>query len=329
MRRVVVFCVLMSALCLPQAGLADGVVSVFYYPWFSGLGSGDNHWVQAGYHLPDIDSDYYPSLGPYSTGSYAVLDTQMAEIASAGIDEIAVSWWGRGSTEDQRLPAIIGSAEAHHLAVAVELEPYGGRTVAGTASDIQYLMTLGIRTFYVYEPFETAAPTDWSETILALRAQGLTLFAQTGLVGQGAAADFNGVYTYDILTYGARELGRYCAEAHRVGLLCAPSVGPGFDARRATGNPNVLPRRDGATYDAMWRAALKAGADRVTITSFNEWQEGTQIEPADPPQRLGDTPYGSYDGAWGLEGKAASTAYLDRTAYWAAKFHAETENESS
>ncbi len=42
----------------------------------------------------------------------------------------------------------------------------------------------------------------------------------------------------------------------------------------------MKPRRNGATYDAMWRAALAAHADLVTITSYNEWNEGTQIEPA-------------------------------------------------
>jgi glucosamine 6-phosphate synthetase-like amidotransferase/phosphosugar isomerase protein len=66
-------------------------------------------------------------------------------------------------------------------------------------------------------------------------------------------------------------------------------------------------------------AAISAGADRVTITSFNEWQEGTQIEPA-IPLRLGEYRYISYDGAWGLHGVAAENAYLDRTAYWAALY---------
>ena len=68
----------------------------------------------------------------------------------------------------------------------------------------------------------------------------------------------------------------------------------------------------------MWHAAIAAGADEVTITSFNEWQEGTQIEPAAPPARHGDYSYISYNGAWGLTGVAAEPAYLDRTAYWAA-----------
>jgi glycoprotein endo-alpha-1,2-mannosidase len=69
----------------------------------------------------------------------------------------------------------------------------------------------------------------------------------------------------------------------------------------------------------MWHAALAAGADRITITSFNEWQEGTQIEPA-VPLRLGEYRYVSYDGAWGLHGAAAENAYLTRTAYWANLF---------
>ena len=144
------------------------------------------------------------------------------------------------------------------------------------------------------------------------RLQGIRVFANTNLAGQAAAGSFDGLYTYDVLLFDGVLFPRLCRQARRLNLLCAPSVGPGYDARRATSDARVKSRRDGARYDAMWRGAIRAGADHVTITSYNEWHEGTQIEPA----RGNRSGYESYDGAWGLYGRAAERAYLDRTAFW-------------
>ncbi|MFI6345488.1 ThuA domain-containing protein [Streptomyces sp. NPDC050560] len=62
----------------------------------------------------------------------------------------------------------------------------------------------------------------------------------------------------------------------------------------------------------------------VSVTSFNEWHEGSSIEPAasDPPAGHG---YETYEGAYGKSGAAAETAYLDRTAEFAARFEAERQ----
>ena len=193
--------------------------------------------------------------------------------------------------------------------MAVHLEPYGGRSVASTVADIAYLRTYGITTFYVYRPFDLAVG-DWAAAKTALHAGGVKLFAQTALVGSATAAGFDGVYTYDILTYSGDKFRRLCTQAHAMHLICAPSVGPGYDARRGSDDPRLKSRRNGATYDAMWRAAIASGADRVTITSYNEWHEGTQIEPAAPAAHHGRYRYLSYDGAWGLHGVAAENAYL-------------------
>jgi hypothetical protein len=249
-----------------------------------------------------------------------VTGAQMDEIRAAGIDEIAVSWWGRGSAEDARLAEVVAAAHVDGIAVAVHLEPYQGRTVDGTVADIAYLRTLGIRTFYVYRPLDLPV-ADWAAATAALHEGGSTLFAQTALVGAAAAGGFDGVYTYDVVVYGGGKFARLCAQARAVQLLCAPSVGPGYDARRGSGDPAVKPRRNGATYDSMWKMAIASGADRVTITSFNEWHEGTQIEPAaSSPRRRGRYRYLTYDGAWGLHGSAAEQAYLTRTRYWADVF---------
>src|SRR5207249_10356645 len=157
---------------------------------------------------------------------------------------------------------------------------------------------------------------------LRQRMQDVQLFAQTTLPGRASAARFDGVYTYDVLIWGGDTFPRLCKQAHKVDLACLPSVGPGYEAARATGDLRVKSRRDGATYDAMWRSAISSGADGVTITSYNEWHEGTQIEPARARPRGAATPttFESYDGAYGLHGRAAENAYLLRTAFWSAEF---------
>jgi len=304
------------------AGIASPTVSIFYYPWYGtpSLDGSYRHWSQDGHDPPDdIAAAYYPAEGVYSSSDRAVVAQQMAEIRSAGVNQVVVSWWGRGSPEDARLPFVAAAARADQLRVAVHIEPYNGRTVASVVTDVAYLERLGVSTFFVYRPFDQPV-SDWAAAHAALHVGGTILYAETPLVGAASAAGFDGVYTYDIVTYGGRMFARFCQEAHRRNLLCAPSVGPGYDARRATGDPRVKPRRDGLTYDAMWRAAITARPDGITITSFNEWHEGTQIEPAAPPIRHGLYSYSSYDGAWGLHGAAAETAYLDRTAYWTSVF---------
>jgi glycosyl hydrolase family 99 len=321
MRRQLVLCAL-CALLVPATASAGRRVTAFYYPWY-GTTARDGtytHWAQLGHAPPDdIASSYYPARGLYSSSDMLVIGEQMDEIAHAGIDEIAVSWWGRQSPEDTHLREVIPVARADHIAVAAHLEPYEGRTVASTVADIAYLRTLGVTTFYVYRALDLPA-ADWAAANDALA--GVEVFAQTGLAGAAAAGHFDGVYTYDIVTYGGNSFMRICDEARARGLLCAPSVGPGYDARRGSHDPRVKPRRNGRTYDAMWRAAIAAHADRVTITSYNEWHEGTQIEPASLRRWHGRYRYLSYDGAWGLHGAAARRAYLDRTAYWVAAFRA-------
>ena len=112
----------------------------------------------------------------------------------------------------------------------------------GPGSDIAYLQTLGIRDFFVYHATDFPA-SDWAA--LTAHLSGVRLFAQTNLVGFAQKGGFDGVYSYDILTSGGATFRRVCDQAHRVHLLCGPSVGPGYSALRATGDTRVKPRRNG------------------------------------------------------------------------------------
>ena len=313
LRRLLVVGLASAALALPAPASA-ATVAIFYYPWYATpkVDGFWEHWDQNGHRPPaDVYSRFYPASGPYSSADPAVLARQMGEISAAGVDQVIVSWWGRGSWEDSLLPSVLASARRHHLGVALHLEPYESRSASNIVGDLEYANSLGIRDVYVYRP-EDLSVADWAR-VRSQSPPGMRLFAGTQLVGWAAAAHFDGFYTYDFVSFGADKFARLCEQAHAVHLLCAPSVGPGFDGRRAGESP-VRDRKKGQTYDLLWAAALAAEPDVVTITSFNEWGEGTQIEPAAPHQG-----YAAYTGAWGLTGGAAEYAYLSRTAYWAGK----------
>jgi glycoprotein endo-alpha-1,2-mannosidase len=74
-------------------------------------------------------------------------------------------------------------------------------------------------------------------------------------------------------------------------LIFIPCVAPGYiDTRiRPWNAKNTRSRDDGQYYEQMFRKALDVNPDFIGITSFNEWHEGTQIEPAIPKSISGYT----------------------------------------
>lgn len=173
--------------------------------------------------------------------------------------------------------------------------------------------------FYV---FESLRIQDWS-ALDAVRDSAVVLAQTTDTT---KVAHFGGIYTYDGIAGatapGWKQAGEY---AKSNGLVWAPSVAPGYiDDRAVPGNTTpTLGREDGASYDLEWSNALDpaigGSPSWVSVTSFNEWHEGSPIEPAagNPPAGHG---YRTYEGAYGKTGAAAETAYLDRTAYWVDRF---------
>lgn len=104
-----------------------------------------------------------------------------------------------------------------------------------------------------------------------------------------ASGGFDGAYSYfatDGFSFGSTsrrwgDLARFCQDRS---MLFVPSVAPGYDDSkiRPWNSGNRRDREGGAYYRRMWEAALGSGSEFVTVTSFNEWGEGTQIEPAVP-----------------------------------------------
>ncbi|MBV8938023.1 MAG: glycoside hydrolase family 99-like domain-containing protein, partial [Alphaproteobacteria bacterium] len=66
------------------------------------------------------------------------------------------------------------------------------------------------------------------------------------------------------------------------GKISTVTIIPGYDDRK-TGRPPPRPVTDrwgGETYRVLWQEAIAAAPDYVLITSWNEWHEGSELEPS-------------------------------------------------
>ena len=221
---------------------------------------------------------------------------------------------------------MLETARERGLDVAVHLEPYRDRTPATVRDDLTYLRSYGVTDVYLYEIDRAALPaSDWAPVLAAF--PDLRFFVESGnlewTTGGGLATyaremGADGVYTYDPVRYGPAEMAWTCAAARRERLLCAPSVAPGYDARRAKpSDQRVVDREPAPATTSSGPGRWPPARDVVTVTSWNEWHEGTQIEPARPYCFATDGYCtAGYEGVYGRTGEAAETAYLDRTTYW-------------
>jgi hypothetical protein len=337
-----------SAETTPSPAATDGPlpstdVTAFFYPWYGTPGYDGKwiHWNQLK-HVPpdDIASSFYPLRGPYSSSDPATIAEQMQELRAARVGVICVSWWGQGSIEDEVLPALFSFAAVAGIKITFHMEPYQGQTAASVAADIRYLLAR-----YGSAPalYRVSRPTSGDASkaarpVFYLFASSRLVVAdlRTAISGLRGTPDdsivlvhspkaisatrvgADGVYTYDA-TASPEALAGLVGDCETANIICSPSVAPGFDNREAVATGlMVVDRANGARYDAMWQSVLSAGAEWVSVTTFNEWHEGTQIEPA-RSYTAGPRTYGNYDGAYGTSGTDSQTAYLVRTAYWIGK----------
>ena len=245
----------------------------------------------------------------------------MREIARAGIGEIVVSWWGRGSARGRAAArGDRGRAQrTRSRSPRTSSRTRGARSRASTA-DVAYLRTLGVRDFFVYHADRLPA-AEWQPLDHALQRRAL--FAQTPLVGlredgrlrrastPTTSLDVSRRATLRADVHGGAQAGPPLRAVGRPRLQRAPR-----DGRHA----RVEPRPAARTYDSMWRARdPRAAPTSSTITSYNEWNEGTQIEPARPAQRATRTT--TARGA--RAARPRERAYLNRTRYWVSRFKRE------
>ncbi|XP_040839723.1 glycoprotein endo-alpha-1,2-mannosidase [Ochotona curzoniae] len=286
-----------------------------------------------GRHSPpdDIGSSFYPELGSYSSRDPSVIETHMRQMRSASIGVLALSWYppdtndANGQPADDLVPTILDKAQKYNLKVTFHIEPYNNRDDQNMYKNVKYIIdkygnhsafyrykteagnTLPM--FYIYDSYITK-PEKWINLLTPSGAHSVRNSPYDGLfiallVEEKHKYDilrsgFDGIYTYfatNGFTYGSShqnwpKLKVFC---DRYNLMFIPSVGPGYidTSIRPWNTQNTRNRINGKYYEVSMTAAIQAQPSLISITSFNEWHEGTQIEKA-VPKRTSNTVYLDY-----------------------------------
>jgi len=292
---------LASSICLiglghPGRGMAqqeERLVLAFYYAWYD-----ENTWTPS--MVPDMP------ITPYVSRERATIEQHVAQAQAAGIDAFVVSWWGPQEENNQtetnfRTLLDVAHEQGFYATVDFELTSPFYASQADVVAGLRYLLDThaGHPAFLRY---------GGKPVIFFWRQQNYDVATWTALRGQVDPAHttlwmaegvdlayqdtFDGNHLYNVTwnpptdpAYTAAKFRRKIDEynaTHGTHKLWVATVMPGYDDTHIAGRPGTYshPRQNGAYYRQTWQAAMASQPDMIVITSFNEWREGTMIEPS-------------------------------------------------
>jgi hypothetical protein len=287
-------------------------------PWFedpstSGDGKWGLHWTMANQDPNVVDgsghrqiaSYYYPAIGPYGSSDPDVIEYQLLLMKYAGIDGALIDWPGTIQTSDypknrQNAEAFIGKTakfglefgivyEDHNVQLAFDAGVIGDKIAAGT-NDMAYVRdnyftkpnyaaVNGVPLLMVFGPQTFTSPSDWGSllSVFATKPTFLTLWYQSDQAGANAQGEFAWIYK-DFMT-GLQNFydNRPMNVKFGVGY-------PGFNTFYAAGGWGAgpgwgLPYDGTGTFSGTLQTAVSSDAGYVQLATWNDYGEGTMIEP--------------------------------------------------
>ena len=285
----------------------DRLVLAFYYAWF------DNNTWNSG-KLSDLP------LNTYNSDNHEVIARQIDQARAAGIDAFVLNWWGKGNRTEKNLKAMLDLAAPRDFRVTVDFDinsPVMGG-VASYADNLRHLLTVhaahpaylryqGRPVVFFYNVSRLPVAT-WRSIRDQADPGRKALWIAEG-VDLAYLSVFDGHHLYSTtwpnrippsqtLSSWSSKLQEYNTQNGATKLWVA-TVMPGYDDRKARPGSGFARSRDGGEYYRQnWQAAMDSNPQWVVINSFNEWPEGSYIEPS----------------------RTYGNQYLDLTREWAARF---------
>jgi hypothetical protein len=275
-------------------------IYVHLMPWFQ---VGGQHWsMNSRNSATGVASWYSPLIGEYSSNDGNVIEYQLLTMKYAGIDGVLIDWPGLNGANDlpqnkANADAIIARTADFGLSFGVVYEDQYGVSVDAAKNDMAYvrdnffskpnaIQVNNLPALMVFGPQKFVNASDWSN-ILSVFPTNPMFFTLWYNTDAGANADghfawvdqnaLKGVSDFDNQVDGADEGWR------------VPIIYPGFNPYYAEGGwpgptwkvsytLNQDNTEGGDTFTSTFQLGKYAG-DPIQIATWNDYGEGTMIEP--------------------------------------------------
>jgi hypothetical protein len=292
---------------LPARADEGKLVLSFYYAWY------DQKTWNSGV-IPDVP------LKPYVSASRETMVRHVDQAKGAGIDAFVLNWWGKGNQTEKNLKTLLGVADEKGFRVAVDFDinsPFMGG-LDSYADNLRHLHAVHA-THPAYLDYQGRPVVFFYNVSRLPVAAWRTLRDQADpnrealWIAEGTDVKylsvFDGHHLYSItwsnrippsqtLPNWGNRVRKYNRE-NGTSKLWVATVMPGYDDRKVRPGSGFARSRDGGDYYRQcWQAAIASKSQWVIVNSFNEWPEGSYIEPS----------------------QAYGNLYLDLTREWATRF---------
>lgn len=269
-----------SASPLAHAGDNPRVLA-FYYAWYS-----QSTWSRS--LVSDLPAQ------PYDSGDPGTIARQIGQAKGAGIDAFVVSWIGTNNPTDWNFKTMLGQAQAANFQATIDFEVQHFGSASQVAGALEY-----VRDSFANQPAflrDNGRPViffwreqnfsvgDWANIRAQVDPDHRQIWIAEGTdISYQQVFDGHHLYSIAWSPNVNATLADWAGRLRRSGAnkLWVATVMPGYDDTR-TGRPDsfVRGRDNGSFYRAAWQAAIGSNPDLIIINSFNEWVEGSMIEPS-------------------------------------------------